>query len=532
MNYAKHVSSRQTPASEPIPGTNQVANHGGGYSFTVDCWGQLHRFLILGSEGGTYYVGERKLTIDNANCVLTCGNADPDRAVATVASVSLAGRAPKNDSAIFALALLASRGNDRCRRLALDALSNVCRIPTHLFQFISFCKEMRGWGRGIREAVSRWYNEKPVDKLAYQTTKYRNRAGYTHRDALRLAHPKTDNAARNALYRYLTKGIAADDPTTTDESLAIVRGFEQISALTEKDVKAAVKLIETYKMSWEHIPTPLLNSVEVWETLLPHMPPTALVRNLGKMTSIGLLKPMSAATKLVVAHLTDKAQLKAARVHPLAILLAQNTYGQGHGIKGGLTWSPVSNITAALEDAFHAAFDAVEPTGKNHLLCLDVSGSMGWSFLANTGLNARTASACMAIVTAKTEPWTQTLGFSHTLLPLNIDKNTSLREAENIIERMNCGSTNCSLPMQYALQNKLEVDAFIVYTDSETNTGDIHPCQALRQYNKAMSRNAKLIVAAMTATNITIADPNDANMLDVVGFDASCPAVMSDFVRS
>jgi 60 kDa SS-A/Ro ribonucleoprotein len=35
----------------------------------------------------------------------------------------------------------------------------------------------------------------------------------------------------------------------------------------------------------------------------------------------------------------------------------------------------------------------------------------------------------------------------------------------------------------------------------------------------------------MTGTPFTIADPNDAGMLDVVGFDSSAPAIMSDFIR-
>jgi 60 kDa SS-A/Ro ribonucleoprotein len=38
-------------------------------------------------------------------------------------------------------------------------------------------------------------------------------------------------------------------------------------------------------------------------------------------------------------------------------------------------------------------------------------------------------------------------------------------------------------------------------------------------------------VVGMTATEFTIADPSDAGMLDVVGFDAAAPAVMADFSR-
>ena len=85
--------------------------------------------------------------------------------------------------------------------------------------------------------------------------------------------------------------------------------------------------------------------------------------------------------------------------------------------------------------------------------------------------------------------------------------------------------------MVYAKQNRIEVDAFVVYTDNETWAGGIHPSQALVQYRQAMGIDAKLIVVGMTATESTIADPSDPGMLDVVGFDASCPAVMADFVR-
>lgn len=42
---------------------------------------------------------------------------------------------------------------------------------------------------------------------------------------------------------------------------------------------------------------------------------------------------------------------------------------------------------------------------------------------------------------------------------------------------------------------------------------------------------AKLIVVGMATNGFTIADPNDAGMMDVVGFDAAAPTVMADFVR-
>ena len=40
---------------------------------------------------------------------------------------------------------------------------------------------------------------------------------------------------------------------------------------------------------------------------------------------------------------------------------------------------------------------------------------------------------------------------------------------------------------------------------------------------------AKLVVAGMAPSGFSIADRNDAGMLDVVGFDTATPSVMADF---
>ncbi len=73
---------------------------------------------------------------------------------------------------------------------------------------------MRGWGRGLRRAVAGWYTALAPDALAYQTTKYAQRNGWSHRDVLRLAHPKTKDALRNALYAYLVGKSELPDGAT------------------------------------------------------------------------------------------------------------------------------------------------------------------------------------------------------------------------------------------------------------------------------------------------------------------------------
>jgi 60 kDa SS-A/Ro ribonucleoprotein len=201
VNYAELFNRRATPQSQPIPGSVQVANSGGGYSWQVDDWTRFDRFLILGAEGGTYYISERDLVKQNHDALIRCIKTDGVRAVNRIAEISGSGRAPKNDPAIFALALVATHGHAHARGHALANLCSVCRTGTHLFHFAEYVNAMRGWGRGLRNAIGRWYVYRKADDLAHQAVKYQRRDGWSHGDLLRLAHPKAPSAQHEAVFR-------------------------------------------------------------------------------------------------------------------------------------------------------------------------------------------------------------------------------------------------------------------------------------------------------------------------------------------
>lgn len=538
MKYTNHFSTMQTPQSEAIPGTSQVSNSAGGFAWAVDDWKRLDRFLILGSEGGTYYISEHTMTVENAEAVIRCAKADGARTVARIAEVSETGRAPKNDPALFALAICAGMGDKETRRLALEALPRVARIGTHLFHFLDYVQAFRGWGRGLREAIAKWYNNQEPEHLAYQLVKYRQRDGWTHRDALRLAHPKTASRKQNALYRWVTQGEKL-------KSLPeLVTAYEQAQTAGEAEL---VKLIQDYGLTHEMVPTEQLNNMAVWEALLDKMPMTAMIRNLGKMTAIGLFKPMSNAVGKVANELADADRITKARVHPLSVLVALRTYQQGHGFRGSLMWEPVAQIVDALDGAFYTAFGNVEPMGKRVMLALDVSGSMESGSIAGSPLTPREGSAAMALVTAHTEPQhmftafssggvnfknygqSRWPGYSAGLTTLDISPRQRLDDVVQRISELPFGGTDCALPMLYALDNGLRIDTFVIYTDSETWVGNIHPSQALQEYRRKVNPEAQLVVVGMVSNGFSIADPNDAGMLDVVGFDTATPNIISEF---
>src|SRR2546425_7809919 len=159
INYAKTLNRRVTPQWQPIPGSAQVPNSAGGYSWQVDDWTRFDRFLILGAEGGTYYITERDLVKQNHDAILRCIKDNGVRAVNRIVEISDSGRAPKNDPAIFALALVAAHGNAEAKALAFQNLGKVCRIGTHLFHFAEYVNALRGRSEERRvgkECRSRW----------------------------------------------------------------------------------------------------------------------------------------------------------------------------------------------------------------------------------------------------------------------------------------------------------------------------------------------------------------------------------------
>ncbi|GKT28929.1 60kDa SS-A/Ro ribonucleoprotein like protein, partial [Aduncisulcus paluster] len=337
MDVLRRISRRRTPQSSPAHET-QIANAAGGYTFATADDARLHRFLTLGTSGGTYYTSAEELTREAAEVVFRAAATDPIRLVQRIVEVSEAGRAPKQNPALFALAIAASCEDVEGRRAACAALPAVARTGTHLFQFANYIEQFRGWGPALRRSVGSWYLDKSVDQLAYQVVKYRQRDGWTHRDLLRLAHPRT----------------AADDRRALFEFVIIGRG---------------------HGLSWEMLPDAALNLPEVWEALLDKgVPQTALMRQLPRLTRLGLLS--GATGHAVAAQLHDAIRLRRARVHPVNVLVAARTYARGRSDRGSSTWSPEPGIVDALDAAFYAAYRAVEPSGGRVLLALDVSGSM------------------------------------------------------------------------------------------------------------------------------------------------------------
>lgn len=548
----KAVSTRATPQGKPAVGRkDQVKNDAGGFVFATDPWHQLDRFLILGTWGNTIYVEEQKLTFDNVTHLFDLIVEDARKVVDRVVEISDSGRAPRNQPALFALAAVAGKADKATdRAYALEQLPKVARTGTHLFTFVGYVQQIRGWGRSLRRGVGNWYTSRSAESVAYQTVKYRQREGWSHRDVLRKAHPKPVDDSMKTAFDF---AVGRVEEPTGDERLTVIDGFIKAQTLGANDVAQAVSLIEETNLPWEALPDHLLDKPAVWEALLPKMGQTALLRQLPRLTRIGLLKPLGNNVQTVANMITNAERLKKGRIHPISVLNALVTYSSGHSLRGNAQWEPVEPVINALDAAFYQAFDTIEPAGVRTLNALDISGSMfGARVLGSPALTSAQAAAAMSLVTLATEPQTHTVAFTSAqggwgyggwgfgnkkpdldpndgISTLNISAQMRLDDVNKRMRNLRMGGTDCALPMLWALKNNVEVDAFHIYTDSETWAGAIHPFEAVRKYREKMGIDAKVVVYGMEGRPFTIADPRDPGMMDVVGLDSSAPQLAADF---
>lgn len=539
-NYlSKHINTPipQTQQAEP----NQVKNNAGGFVFEIPALKRVERFLILGSEGGTYYVGESDLTQQNLDNLRNLTATDPKAVIDLAVDVSDKGRSYRNDAASFVLAYVMTHGNDEAKSYARQNFNRIVRTGTHFFQSESFLKSLAtgsGLGTSRNRALASWYESKETDALAYQAIKYRQRHGWTHRDSLRQARPKgiDPNLGNWILGKEVNTAFLPE----------IVKGF--IRAQNTTDVRGILEVLNDYPgLPWEAIPTQFHKAPELWRKLFYNgqLKGQALVRNITRLARLGLFDDTVFAHDYA-AKLTDETMISKTRLHPIQYLNALIIYTEGQLIRvqpdkafpwayrttsgqRKKDWTDAAIITDALNEGVHLSFKHVQPAGKRTLLAVDVSGSMTTSFGMGLDLSAAQFSGVMAATIARTEPYYQIMGFANEFRDLGITAKMDLKSVMSNVKDRNFGSTDCSLPMNWASQNNLNYDTFVVITDGETWAGYVHPHIALQNYRQKTGIDAKLIVVGVTSTGFSIANPNDPGMLDVAGADANLPKVIAEF---
>lgn len=529
-----------TPQTEPIPGSGQVKMESGGYGWQVSDWVRLGRFLSYGSEGGTFYTSEQKHTADNVKALDACLKQNGQAVVEEILRYSEGNLSAKHSAVVFALAYASEKGDRETKAAVFKALPRVCRTYSQLQEWFSYQATLRGkWsvGRGRDKALERWFNEKPTADLAYQVVKYRSRHNVTTDRLMKLVRPKPPTEQHSTIYNWMRRGWAevGENPHPEGE-LRQIWAYERLKAT--KDIKEVVRVITENRLTQEMVPTDWHGKKEVWQALLPSMPLFARLRNLGRLTSLGVLEPFSDETKRFVADITSPDYIKKARIHPWALYLAMKVYGSGKGVKGSLVWSPIQTIVAALEEAVFLSFVNVEPTGKDLLIAVDTSGSMhsykvqhGPGKDDNNLVGCLELAALMCLVFARTESSHEIIAFDTRVHEVNVNASTSLQAAVQEFSKLG-GGTNCNLPIEHLASHNRRVDGMVMLTDEQTWAGKGHVGPMWKAYGDKFNPDARMAIAQFVANGNTLCLPDDPNQMDFVGFGPEAPLVLNRFLAA
>lgn len=503
---------------------DQVRNPAGGYVWRVSDHELVRRFLILGATS-TMYTSRRKIARDAIEAIARIMQTEEGAlgVLDMARDISVRGLAVKNEPAILVVVLGLTHQSERVRKRAEQVFNDVVRTGYHLFQAAHYINHLRGWGRSIRRTFRNWYLSKTPDELAYQLIKYQGRivdegdkgSRWTHRDVLRKAHATPTSAQYNALFRYATRG-------------EVLEGAPQLVFVRElikraQDVEEVLALIREYNLTHEFVPSEWLGHGAVWKALLPNLPITATLRNLGRMSALGILEPGSEAERLVIEKITDEERIIRGRVNPLAVHAALKTYLRGRGFRGNLRWEYNKRIANALQKALGTSFRAVEGTGKRILVALDVSGSMMYENLPIPNTSAAEGGAVIAAALMRAEPNAYLIGVDTEIHEIGekVGATPTYKQLADIVDEIGGGGTDLSLPFDYLLRKKINVDAVVILTDSVTWAGGRHPFELLQEYRRCINKDTLVFLVAMTAEGYTIIEPEDKRSINLVGYDAS-----------
>ena len=527
MNY-KFFTQKPTgtPQTQPIPGreAEMIQGRSGGFMFDAGIWQMLRRCLLIGTAKSTYYALKQELTNDFVTVVQQAIAQSPSRVAQEILYAS-DGRAINNSAPIFALVLLSMGDSPEAKKAFTEIFPQVVRTGSHFYEWLSYTKSLRGFGKIVREAGKSWLSRADVKGLAYQLLKYQQRLDFRNRDALRLFHVKPPTIEHQQLFEWAIKGWEELPAEIPNDALAQIWWYEWLKRNPEKTHEAIANGHLTHEMA---APVGKMDK-SAWQLLFNEMPIGAMLRNLGSLTELGVLHATSTRRNIerVEAILNNKEHLRKGCIHPIDVLKALKTYQSGGKLgRSQKTWNPVPRIVDILEKAVELSFDVVEPTGKVFMHAVDVSGSMSCGVVQSVGLSCCEIATTMALVTAKAEKNYMIRGFATDFRDLGITAKDSFSSAVKKATNQNFGGTDASVAYEWMIKNKFKADVICFWTDSESWAGYKHPSQALAKYREKVNPNIKAVYVTLAPYQITLVDPNDPLSWDLGGFDPGIPRII------
>lgn len=517
---------------------------------------QIKRFLNYGREAPFYQPGDRFLnkyfepdclTSVEALIAQGCDLAPPIYIIKAFSD----GYSAHPESLVYALAFCTRHTNFKLRKYAYIAFKTVCKSSENLFLFVKFASDLaaphKGWGHGWRQVVNNWYLKQNPLELAKNVTRHRGRHFWTHRDIIKLSHPRSLDIAKQAVLKYIMAGLEVarnefGDKPDAQPVLNYLQAVEDFKHTKEED--QAARLLEMHDLTLEHIPMHLIKSKEVWAALVPRLPLDVLLRNIKRLARMHFLRNNHIVTTRVLQTLQDQTAIAECNLHPAQVLITLRNfmlsssrfkYVETDASKPLKPLPPPNpKIIEALTQLLESSFKLLVPTGMRYLVVVDTRASMlqgkCWQCSSVPPLLAATL-LTMSLVKVERDVTVMAFGIG-AIVPVELTKEMSLQQAHDKLKEIPSTTMELSQPLTWATTSVKKVDVFIIITDNHLRGVNSKPCDALKEYRSVVDMpNTKFVTVALATQDFKVAHPDDPGMLDIAGFDGKVPRVIEAFSR-
>lgn len=414
---------------------------------------------------------------------------------------------------------------------------------------------------GLKSFLQKWYDKQSLAQLTEMIGEHRKLNGWRHRDIVALAHIKfSDEAKKKVMDVAFQRGSKFVAESTGNEDEMVKKLVDICRARMSEDPGEVSEIVSKHKLRFEHLPSALYKTPEIWEKCLPVLSYSALLNCLHILQDLNLLAPQQGLAKKVGFAIGNPKTLKEAELHPFKLFselqlyennerYTENVRETHRGRKvAKLKLTPNKEIIKKLRTAFEQSFEYYPPTGARLIITLDNRHGMYTKKVLSKNMSKHIscmqASLIIALTYLKRERDVKILTYTDDaekdggIEPVTLQRSMTFEDAYKFCEtRKRKKSLNSlELPWNYARAKGLKADVFITITDSIIRNAPLGkpPIQAINAYKKAVNlSNVRHIVLGLANPKRAFESlgPEEGRILEVAGFTPNTAKVMDEFIK-
>ena len=483
---------------------NLTLNEAGGVAYKLSNEQALVQYTITGCFNGTFYSTPQ----DQLNMLLDlCKKVSPKFVAQT--ALYCRERAYMKDAPAFLCAYLASNGHTELLSKVFDKVINNGKMLRNFVQIMrSGVTGRKSLGSASKRLVQTWFKNRTAETI------FKNSIGNSPSlvDVIKLAHPKPDNKAKEALYGYML-----DKEYSQDALPQLVKDFENY----KKNQSGKVP----------NVPFQMLTALNLdsnaWTQIARNVSWQTLRMNLNTFNRHGVFKNKEVTGELAI-KLANTSEVLNAKVFPYQLLTTFLNTEQAPDV-----------VRLALQDAVEVAVQNVPAYNGKVYVCVDVSGSMRSPVTGNRGsvttkVSCVHVAALVAAAVLRKNPSARIIPFERGVVNIKLNPRDSIMTNANALANICGGGTNCSAPLALLNSENAEGDLVIYVSDNESWVDSVYKNNTAMQKEwaafKGRNKNAKLVCIDIQPSG-TAQVLDNKSILNVGGFSDEVFNVINDFLE-